>query len=523
VLTRGIVILATSVALGLGLAATPTVSASASAAPPPPTAAALTSSASAGAGYLARQIDAGGGHIESFGAPDVTNTAYAVLGLHAAGVGAHESDAAIAFLKTQLANLGDGDGHDSPGALGYVIMAAVASRQDPRHFGGSLPVNDLVARLLATERTSGPDTGLFGATDPTFDGAFRQGVALAALAAAKVPNGQALAPAVWLVNQQCANGLWTAYRPDVSVACPAANPNTFVGPDTNSTAMAVQGLAAFGVHWNQLKTLVSLLHVQSSDGGFPDIAAAHQSSDPSSTALVIQAFLADNYDPTSAVPALASKQLGCAAPLADRGAYFFPPDRSVSLFATVDAVPAAARQAFPLPPSSLRNAVPLTTCPPSSATPPTPATSATAATPKLAVNATIGTAGPCPGKTGVTVSVDFTAFKGKVQTRCAPGAQTSGLAAMQHAGFTPAGTTRYGLAFVCRINGLPTAKQQACVQTPLPNAFWAYYHALAGATTWTFSSTGASSYKPPLGSIDAWAFGNSAKPSKTPAQIRAGQ
>ena len=93
---------------------------------------------------------------------------------------------------------------------------------------------------------------------------------------------------------------------------------------------------------------------------------------------------------------------------------------------------------------------------------------------------------------------------------------------MQNAGFTPAGTTHYGLAFICRINGLPTAAQDPCVNTPPANAYWAYYHALAGATSWSFSSSGASSYQPPLGSIDAWAFGNSATPSKTPAQVRSG-
>jgi hypothetical protein len=93
---------------------------------------------------------------------------------------------------------------------------------------------------------------------------------------------------------------------------------------------------------------------------------------------------------------------------------------------------------------------------------------------------------------------------------------------MQHAGFTPTGTARYGLAFVCRINGLPTAAQQACVTTPPATASWSYYHALYGATTWTYSTLGASSYKPPLGSIDAWAFGNKAKPSKTPTQVRTG-
>ena len=83
--------------------------------------------------------------------------------------------------------------------------------------------------------------------------------------------------------------------------------------------------------------------------------------------------------------------------------------------------------------------------------------------------------------------------------RCAPGAPATGVAALQQAGFTPAGTTQYGLAFVCRINSLPSTAQQACVTTPPVNAYWAYYHANKGATTWTYSTPGRSSYKPAAG------------------------
>ncbi len=458
----------------------------------------------------------------SFGSADITNTAYAVLGLHAAGVGATQGAHAIAFLKTQVADLKGSDGNDDPAALAYVIMAAVASRQDPRHFGGNRPVNNLVARLLRTERTSGADIGLFGTSDPTFDGSFRQGVVLAALAAADVGRAKAFLPAVWLARQQCANGLWVSYRSDVDVPCPAADPNTFAGPDTNSTSMAVQGLAAYKLHPNALRTALSLLNVKTADGGFPFLAAKGQSSDPDSTALVIQAFVAERINPGTAVGALAAFQLGCSDPVAGRGGYFFPGDRSPNLIASVQSVPAATLKALPLAPSTLSAAVPSLTCPPSTAPAPTATLTSAVAKPAITVNATVGTAGPCPGTTGVTVTVDFTAFKGVEQTRCAPGAQASGVVALQHAGFTPTGTTLYGLAFICRINNFPSSTQQACVTTPPATAYWAYYHALSGATTWTYATTGASSYTPPLGSIDAFAFGNGAKPSKTPLQVRLG-
>jgi hypothetical protein len=477
---------------------------------PPP-----SNSARLGAGYLAQQIDANGGFVESFGTPDVTNTAYAVLGLHAAGVGAHEEAKAISYLKTQLGNLKASDGSDDPGALGYVMMAAVASRNDPRHFGGHAATNDLVHRLLATVRKGGSDAGLFGSADPTFDGAFRQGVALAALAAAGIPAWYVRPSIAWLERQQCANGLWTSYRGDTNVACVAADPTTFVGPDTNSTAMAVQGLAAYGRYPRALRVVLSLLHVQSSDGGYPFIAASGQASDPDSTALTIQSLLAEQWRPgPQTFNALRSYQLGCSDPAGTRGAYFFPPTRTPSTLATVQAVPAAAGMTLPLGPSHLSSSVPVANCGPK-------ARAATTATIHASAAASVaGTAGPCSGNSGVTVTVDFTAFNDGVQTRCAPGSQSSGIAALENAGFMPEGTQRYGLAFVCRINDLPSTAQQDCVSTPPANAYWAYYHALAGATTWTYASSGPESYVPPLGSIDAWAFGNSAKPSVTPAQVR---
>jgi hypothetical protein len=501
---RRLTTLATSLALGLALVAfqPPTVATSAAALSSAP-----SNSARLGAAYLARQIDASDGHIVSFGSPDIAGTAYAVLGLHAAGVGAHESNSGIAFLKTQLGNLQGSDGSDDPALLGYIAMAAVASGQNPRRFGGQKPANDLVARLLATVRLTGPDTGLFGSAAPAFDGSFRQGVALAALSAAHVGERKVAASVAWLERQQCSNALWTSYRSDTSAPCPAADPNTFAGPDTNSTSMAVQGLAAYGMFPNAVRVVSSLHGLKAPDGGYPFLAAPGQSSDPDSTALVIQALLAEHVGPGSAVDALRTFQLGCSDPAASRGAFFFPGDRTPNTFATVQSVPAIALRTLPLAPSVPTASVPSESCP----------------TPVAVPSIRAGTAGKCPGTSGVTVTVDFTAFGGKEQTRCAPGAQSSGIAALQDAGFTPAGTARYGLAFVCRINNLPAPAQQACQTTPPATAFWAYYHALPGDKTWTFATVGASSYVPPLGSIDAWAFGNSAQPSKTPGQIRRGR
>ena len=405
-----------------------------------------------GAGYLARQITANGGHLDSFGATDVVDTAYAVIGLHAAGVGKGASDQALAFLKTQLSDaFVTDDGTDNPGNLAYFILAAVSAGQDPRHFGGTAAKNNLVNRLLATARTTGTDSGLFGTSDPTFDGSFRQGVVLTALKAAGVAKGNAKVAAAisWLTRQQCANGLWTSYRPDTTVACPAADPNTFAGPDTNSTGMAVQGLAAYSLRPMKFKVLAALRSIQTADAGFPFLAAPGQTSDPDSTALSIQAILAEQGSPGAAIwakaganpyTALAGFQLGCADAAVDRGAFFFPGDRSPNTLATVQAVPALAGKTLPLPASVPTSAVPQPAC-----AAPAGALAKTAATPPPATTTLAGTAGHCPGATGVTVAVDLTAFGGGVKVRCAPGKPATGVAALQQAGFTPVGTKQAGL------------------------------------------------------------------------------
>ncbi len=238
---RGLRALAVTGVVSLALIATPARTAQAAS----PT---NVQRAQQGAQWLANQIKRGGGVLQDFGKADPVDTAYAVIGMRATGVDRAASKEAIAALKTKIGSDLETGGHASPGALAEYIMAAVSDGQDPRHFGGVGPSNNLVDRLLATARTSGTDKGLFGASDPTFDGAYRQGLALEALKVANVSSSdpRVSAAIAWLTKQQCANGLWEAYRAQVGTPCPPANPKTFTGPDTNSTSSAVQGLAAWG-------------------------------------------------------------------------------------------------------------------------------------------------------------------------------------------------------------------------------------------------------------------------------------
>jgi hypothetical protein len=324
-----------------------------------------------GAQWLANQIRANGGVLKNFGQADVTDTAYAVIGMRAAGVDKGASNRAIAYLKTKIGAKIQAGGQDSSGGLAEYIMAAVSNGGDPRKFGGNGPNNNLVRRLLNTQHTTGADKGLFGAQDPTYDGAFRQGLALGALAAVHIPKTDTrIANAIsWLANQQCSDGLWQSYRADTSVACDPADPNLFTGPDTNSTGWAVQGLAAWGVHPNDAGTLSALDAVQSSDAGFPYIAAAGQPSDPNSTALVIQAINAAGSAPSAGmwvktnqtpVTALLKYQLGCKSQ--GFGAFTFPGSPGPNIFATVQAVPALTGKTLPLKPSTKSTTLTLRHC-----------------------------------------------------------------------------------------------------------------------------------------------------------------
>jgi hypothetical protein len=123
----------------------------------------------------------------------------------------------------------------------------------------------------------------------------------------------------------------------------------------------------------------------------------------------------------------------------------------------------------------------------------------------------------CSTTSGVTVIVDFAHFHGAIDRGCAPGASTTALAAMQAAGFSTAGTTRYGDAFLCRIDNLPSAQAEACTDTPPAKSSWSFYSAHATDTSWTYSRVGVLSYRPRPGTIIAFAFGNLAKPRVLPA------
>jgi hypothetical protein len=167
----------------------------------------------------------------------------------------------------------------------------------------------------------------------------------------------------WLTDQQCgadappaAVGGWEAYRADTAVPCGPPDTNTFTGPDSNSTALAVQALAALGVVPAQ-DALGFLDATQAVDGGWAFIDGLEV--DPNSTALVIQAIVSGGEDPDagrwresggSPYDSLMAWQILSGDPL-DVGGFASPfSDGFADLIATQQAIWGVAGTAFPFGP-----------------------------------------------------------------------------------------------------------------------------------------------------------------------------
>ena len=315
---------------------------------PPGARAAAPPDAGFGAGWLAGLVNEAGFIPGPADAPDVGATLEGAIALGTAGVEEATFDRMVGWLEANVDSVVAPYGTDSPGNLGYLLMLARQAGLNPNVFGGV----DLVARLGATLGAFAP--GLYGADDPTYDGVFRQSLAILGLdaAGASVPA----AAIGWLIDQQCdtpttAAGGWQAYRVDLGVPCDAPDPVLFVGPDTNATAMAVAATVAAGGAADVNAALTFLAGAEGSGGAWPYIPGGDV--DPNSTALVAIALQTAGADASGARAALATWQIGCAAPAEDRGAYASPfSDGFPDLFATRQAIWGASAVAFPPPVAS---------------------------------------------------------------------------------------------------------------------------------------------------------------------------
>ncbi|MFJ1592609.1 prenyltransferase/squalene oxidase repeat-containing protein [Kitasatospora albolonga] len=180
--------------------------------------------------------------------------------------------------------------------------------------------------------------GLYGTTDPTYDGVWRQSLAFLAQKIEYVtPSAQAVD---WLVGQQCDSGAFASYR-DASKPCDASTVM-----DTNATAAAVQALVELNQHREAADNGADWLKsVQNEDGGWGYNPGSP--SDANSTAVVIGALArtgvpiseittADGKTPYTALQSLA---IPCGEK--DGGAFAYQPGKKGELVANADASAAA--------------------------------------------------------------------------------------------------------------------------------------------------------------------------------------
>ncbi|MGA5649553.1 prenyltransferase/squalene oxidase repeat-containing protein [Streptomyces seoulensis] len=180
--------------------------------------------------------------------------------------------------------------------------------------------------------------GLFGKGDPTYDGVWRQSLALLAQhTAGEKPADQSV---TWLTGQQCADGGFAAFRADTGKPCGGKGAQA----DTNSTAAAVQALAALGGHDDATGNAVTWLKAQQNkDGGWGYSPGGP--SDTNSTSVVVGALAAAGEKPAGLrgkgrTPDEALASLAVPCDQKGGGALAFQPDKKGKLEANADATAA---------------------------------------------------------------------------------------------------------------------------------------------------------------------------------------
>ena len=151
----------------------------------------------------------------------------------------------------------------------------------------------VLSTLLATSATApsaaaeSTTRGLFGAADPQWDGSFRQALGILGLVSAgKQPSPTAVS---WLINQQCENGAYQAYRSDLGQPCAIPDPDAGTGPQVDSTALAAVALLRVGSPASRkaaTRAIAWIARQQRPDGGWPYIATGTSNANSTGLAMV---------------------------------------------------------------------------------------------------------------------------------------------------------------------------------------------------------------------------------------------
>jgi hypothetical protein len=307
----------------------------------------------AAANYLATQIRGDGTVRMSAGAPiQVGNTVQVAIALHAAGLRTSAVSKAASSLATWLAGRRKAKKLASidVGSIAYLLLLTHNLGRDPHSFGGV----DLSALLLAQQRSSSAaEAGLFGSADPSYDGVFRQSLALQGLIAAGVKTNAVTQGFDWLLAQQCPNG---GFSSDVAANPCSGLPENWAGPDTNSSSLAIAALGTATRLWPDSGITVPasawnfMRSSQTVSGGFGYFPG--NDADSNSTAQAVIAIAASGQTATalglvingqSASDALSAFQR--SGPAASRG-YFFQAGSDPDLISTEQALLAAMGQAL---------------------------------------------------------------------------------------------------------------------------------------------------------------------------------
>jgi prenyltransferase beta subunit len=253
--------------------------------------------------YLSARQQADGGFAEPEGSSDVTLTAWAVLGLRAAGRTSASLEQAGASPTEYLA----GKPIRSVSDLALRIVALDALGSD---------TSGLADRLARHRRADGRIGPLVNST------------VWAVIALRAVERPVSRASTRYLLRQQHRSGGWP-WAPGGA-------------PDSNDTAAAIQALRAAGVGGKPVRRgLAYLRRAQNRDGGFA--LTPGRASDAQSTAWAIQAFVAAGARP----PAGALRYLlGLQQPA---GSFRYSRTRAITpAWVTASVIPALARKSFPL-------------------------------------------------------------------------------------------------------------------------------------------------------------------------------
>lgn len=251
------------------------------------------------AGFVGAHQGADGGFAETGRSSDSALTAWAALGLRAAGAPTGSAAAYLASHEDELTSATDV-------ALSLAAQAALGR-----------PAPELVARLAGLRD---PHSGRFG---PTVNSTI-----WAAIALRQSGNPVPKSTVSWLLARQARSGGWSWYQGGQ--------------PDSNDTAAAVEALRAVGVGGRPVaRGLAYLRRLQRSDGGFE--LTKGRGSDAQSTAWAIQAFLAAGRAPGKAAFAYLARLRR------PDGSYRYSARYAVTpTWVTSQVLPALARKPFPL-------------------------------------------------------------------------------------------------------------------------------------------------------------------------------